>query len=177
VSDHSLNTSTRGSRRRTWASRLLFIAGVAGAAFLGAATHEAAAQSAVSQIDTAHYSVAVNAIALTRNRQYQATKTGSATFTVLTKLPYTVDRNHPWTLTLHNPPGYKVGYAKTVYSRTDALITDTSVTFSVPFLTIEAGHGVIEGVVDVGVCSAGEKCEAKSETVALGIDIAPAPAL
>jgi hypothetical protein len=176
VNDHSSNNSARRSGRRTWASRFLFIVGVAGAAFLGASTHEAAAQNNVSQIDTAHYSVAVTAIPLTRSRLYQATQTGSATFTVLSKLPYTVDRNHPWTLTLHNPPDLKVAYAKTVYNRADALLTDNSVTFSVPFLTVAAGRGTIEGVVDVRVCGTDGRCETKSEQVALAIDIGAAPA-
>ena len=157
------------------ASRLLFIVGVAGAAFLGASTHEAAAQHTVSQIDTVSYSVSVSAIPLTRTRQYQATKPGSATFTVVSKLPYTIDRNHPWTLTLHNPPDYKVGYVKTVYNRADAMVTDGSVTFSVPFLALEAGRGIIEGVIDVRTCSAPGKCSGKSEQVALEIDIVAAP--
>jgi hypothetical protein len=177
VNDHSSNNSARRSGRRTWASRLLFIVGVAGAAFLGASTHEAAAQNAVSQIDTARYSVAVSAIPLTRTRQYQATQTGSATFTVKSKLPYTVDRNHTWTLTLHNPPDYKVAFAKNVYNRSDAVLTDSSVTFSVPFLTVTAGRGTIEGVVDVRVCSTDGRCDTKSEQVALAIEITPAPAL
>lgn len=178
MNDHSSNNSARRSGTRTWASRFLFIVGVAGVAFLGASTHEAAAQNNTSQIDTANYSVSVSAIPLTRTRQYQATQTGSATFTVRSKLPYTVDRTHTWTLTLHNPPGYKVSYAKTTYTRTDALFTDSSVTFSVPFLTVEAGRGTIEGVVDVRVCNPADgRCVTKSEQVALAIEISPAPAL
>jgi hypothetical protein len=177
VSDHLSNNSTRRSGRRTGASRLLFIVGVAAAAFLGASTHEAAAQNVVSQIDTAHYSVAVSAVPATRTRQYQATQSGSATFTVLSKLPYAVDRNHTWTLTLHNPPDYKVAFPRTVYNRADAVLTDGSVTFSVPFITVAAGHGTIEGVVDVRVCGADGRCDTKSEQVALGIEIGAAPTL
>jgi hypothetical protein len=175
VIDQSLNTSARGNGRRTPASRLLFIVGVASAAFLGASSHEAAAQSAVSQIDTAHYSVALTAIPLTRTGAYQANKPGSATFTVLSKLPYAVDKTHPWTLTLHNPPDDKVAYVKNVYTRADALITDSSVTFSVPFLARLPGRGLLEGTIDVRVCNTDGKCDVKSESVALAIDIGEAP--
>ena len=174
--DHSSNSSTRGNGRRTWASRLLFIVGVAGAAFFGVSAHEAAAQSVVSQIDTARYSVAVTATPATRSRQYEATKAGSATFTVTSKLPYTIDKSYPWTLTLHNPPDCKVSFPKTVYNRTDAVVTDTSVTFSVPFLTLEAGRGMLEGVVDFHTCSAPGKCDGKAEQVGLAIDIVAASA-
>ena len=148
VIDQSLSTSARGNGRRTTASRLLFVLGVTGAAFLGASTHEASAQSSVSQIDTAHYSVSLTAVPYTRTGTFQATRPGTATFTVLSKVLYTVDKNHPWTLTLHNPPMYKLAYVKNVYTRADALITDGSVTFSVPFLAREAGRGTIEGVID-----------------------------
>jgi hypothetical protein len=175
VIDQSLTTSARGNGRRTTASRLLFILGATGAAFLGASTHEAAAQSSVSQIDTAHYSVSLTAASYTRTGAFQATRPGSATFTVLSKLPYAIDKNHPWTLTLHNPPGFKVAYVKNVYTGADALIADSSVTFSVPFLAREAGRGTIEGVIDVRVCSTDGKCDVKSEQVSLGIDIADAP--
>ncbi len=153
-------------------SRLLFIMGVAGAAFLGASTHEAAAQSAVSQIDTAHYSVSLTAAPYVRIPTYQVNRPGTATFTVLSKAQYTIDRNHPWTLTLHNPPGFKLAYVKNVYTRADALITDSSLTFSVPLLAREEGRGTIEGTVDVGVCTADGKCDKKSEKVTLQIDIA-----
>jgi hypothetical protein len=172
VIDQSLNTSARGNQRRTQASRLLFILGVAGAAFLGASTHEAAAQSAVSQIDTASYSVSLTAVPYSRT--YQVGKSGTATFSVLSKLPYAVNRNHPWTLSLHNPPADKVTYVKNVYTRADALITESSVTFSVPFLAREEGRGLIEGTIEVKVCTPEGKCETKSESVALAIDIGPA---
>lgn len=155
------------------ASRLFFIAGVAGAAFLGASSHEAAAQTAVSQVDTAHYSVALTAMPLTRTGAYQAMKPGTATFTVLSKLPYAIDRAHPWTLTLHNPPSGHVAFVKNVYTKADALITDGSVTFSVPFFALEAGRTTIQGAIDLRVCD-GAKCDAKTETVALTIDVGPA---
>ena len=171
VNDYSSRTSTRGSGRRTGASRLLFIVGVAGAAFLGASTHEAAAQIQVSQIDTASYSVSVSAMPLNKAKQYEARKSGTATFAMASKLPYTIDRSYPSTLTLHNPPDLKVGYTKTVYTLADALVTDTSVTFSVPFVALEAGRGLIEGVVDAHTCSAPGKCEGKAEQVALSIEI------
>ena len=176
VIDQSLSTSARGNGRRTTASRLLFVLGVTAAAFLGASTHEAAAQSSVSQIDTAHYSVSLTAVPYTRTGTFQATRPGTATFAVLSKLPYAIDKNHPWTLTLHNPPSNKVAYVKNVYTRADALITDGSVTFSVPFLAREAGRGLIDGTVDVRVCSPDGKCDVKSEEVTLAIDIAEAPA-
>lgn len=175
VIDQSLNTSARGTRRRTLASRLLFIFGVTGAAFAGVSSHEAAAQTGVSQIDTAHYAVSLTAMPYPRTGPYQVGRPGSATFTVLSKLPYSIDKNHPWTLTLHNPPAFKLAYVKNVYTRADALISDSSVTFSVPFLAREEGKGTIEGVVDVRVCDAGGKCDAKSETVTLEIDIGAAP--
>ncbi len=172
--DQSLSTSARGNGRRTTASRLLFILGVTGAAFLGASTHEAAAQTQVSQVDTADYSVSLTAVPYSRT--YQVNRPGTATFSVLSKLPYAIDKNHPWTLTLHNPPGYKLAYVKNVYTRADALISDGSVTFSVPFLAREAGRGTIEGVIDVRVCAADGKCDVKSEQVSLGIDITDAVA-
>jgi hypothetical protein len=171
-----LNTSATGNRKRTAASRVLFILGVAGAAFLGASTHEAAAQSTVSQIDTASYSVSLTAVPNSRLATYQVGKPGTATFTVLSKLPYAIDRNNPWTLTLHNPPGDKVAYVKNVYTRADALLTDGSVTFSVPFLARVEGAGLIDGTIDVGVCTADGKCNKKSEQVSLAIEIAPASA-
>lgn len=174
--DQSLITSARGNGRRTTASRLLFVLGVTGAAFLGISAHEAAAQTQVSQIDTAHYSVSLTAMSYTRTGAFQATRPGSATFTVLSKLPYAVDKNHPWTLTLHNPPDDKVAYVKNVYTRADALITDSSVTFSVPFLARVAGRGLIEGTIDLRVCSADGACDAKQESVSLAIDITDAPA-
>lgn len=171
--DQLLNTSARGNRKRTAASRFLFILGVAGVAFLGASTHEAAAQNTVSQIDTAHYSVSLTAVPYSRT--FQVSRPGTATFTVLSKLPFAIDKNQPWTLTLHNPPDDKVAYVKNVYTRADALITDASVTFSVPFLGRVEGRGLIEGTIDVSVCSADGKCDKKSESVSLAIDIAAAP--
>jgi hypothetical protein len=176
VIDQSLNTSARTNRKRTAASRFLFILGVTGAAFAGASSHEAAAQSAVSQIDTASYSVSLTAVPYSRIATYQVNKPGTATFTVLSKTPYSIDKNHPWTLTLHNPPGFKVAYVKNVYNRSDALITDGSLTFVVPFLAREEGRGTIEGVVDVSVCTVDGKCDKKSETVSLSIDITAATA-
>lgn len=167
-----LNTSATGNRKRTAASRFLFILGVAGAAFLGASTHEAAAQGSVSQIDTSSYSVSLTAVPYSRT--FQVNRPGTATFTVLSKLPYTIDRNQPWTLTLHNPPADKVAYVKNVYNRADALISDGSVTFSVPFLGRVEGAGLLEGTIDVSVCTADGKCDKKSESVSLAIDIAPA---
>jgi hypothetical protein len=175
VTNHLLDPSARTSGRRTGASRLVFIFGAAAAAILGGSLHEAAAQTAVSQIDTAHYSVALTAVPYSSTGRYQATKPGSATFTVLSKTPYAIDKAHPWTLTLHNPPGYKLAFVKNVYTRADALIAEDSVTFSVPFLATEAGRGTIEGTVDVRVCSSDGKCDAKAETVTLGLDIGPAP--
>lgn len=156
-------------------SRLLFISGLAGAVFFGASSHEAGAQTRVSQVDTTRYSVAVTAASTTKLGLYQASKPGSATFTVLSKQPITIDRAHPWTLTLHNPPDDKVAYVKTVYTRADAMISDGSVTFSVPFMAREAGKGLIEGTIDIRTCSADGKCEVKSEAVALALDIAAAP--
>ncbi len=173
--DPSIHRSAQRNERRTTASRLLFISGLAGAVFFGASSHRADAQTRVSQIDTTRYSVALTAASTTRMGQYQATKPGSATFTVQLKQPATVDRSKPWTLTLHNPPGYKLAYAKTVYTSADAMIADSSVTFSVPFLAREAGRGTIEGVVEVGTCGADGKCEVKAEEVSLAIDIAAAP--
>ena len=170
--DQMLNTSATGNRKRTAASRVLFILGVAGAAFLGASTHEAAAQSLVSQIDTASYSVSLTAVPYSRT--FQALRPGTATFTVLSKLPYSIDKNQPWTLTLHNPPGDKVAYVKNVYTRADALITEASVTFSVPFMARLEGSGLIEGTIDVSVCNTEGRCNKKSEAVSLAIDIAPA---
>jgi hypothetical protein len=175
VIDSSLKTSIQRNERPTLASRLLFIVGLASAVFLGAASHEAAAQTRVSQIDTAQYSVALTAASHSRLGQYQATKPGSATFTVLGKLPATIDRNHTWTLTLHNPPGDKVSYVKTVYTRADAMIADGSVTFSVPFLAREAGQGLVEGSIEIRSCAVDGKCGIKLEEVALAIDIAAAP--
>jgi hypothetical protein len=175
VIDQSLINSARGTRRRTLASRLLFILGVTGAAFVGVSSHEAAAQTGVSQIDTAHYAVSLTAASYSRSGTYQVGKPGSATFTVMSKPVYSIDKNHPWTLTLHNPPSDKVAYVKNVYTRADALISDSSVTFSVPFLAREEGKGAIEGVIDVRVCDANGKCDAKSESVTLAIDIAAAP--
>ena len=174
--DSSLKTSMQRNERRTPASRLLFIVGLTSAVLLGASSYEAAAQTRVSQVDTTQYSVALTAASYSRIGQYQATKPGSATFTVQSKQPYTVDRNHTWTLTLHNPPGYKLAYVKNVYTRADALIADGSVTFSVPFLAREAGQGTIEGDIEVRSCSPEGKCVVKLEQVALAIDIAAAPA-
>jgi hypothetical protein len=173
VIDQSLNTSARRNGRRTTVSRLLFILGVTGAAFLGASTHEAAAQATVSQIDTARYSASLTAVPYSRITTYQVNRPGTATFTVLPKAPYAIDKNHPWTLTIHNPPAFKVAYAKNSYNRGDALIADGSLTFSVPFLATEQGRGTIEGVIDVSVCTADGKCDKKSETVTLMIDITP----
>ena len=144
--------------------------------FLGASAHEAAAQSRVSQVDTARYSVALTAAPSSRLGLYQATKPGSATFTILSKQPSTIDRTHPWTLTLHNPPDDKVAFVKNVYTRADAMIADGSVTFSIPFLAREAGKGLIEGTIEIRTCGADGKCEVKSEAVALALDIAAAPA-
>jgi hypothetical protein len=172
VIDQVLSTSARGTRKRTAASRFLFILGVAGAAFLGASTHEAAAQTAVSQIDTASYSVSLTAVPYSRT--YTALRPGTATFTVLSKLPYAIDKNQPWTLTLHNPPSDKLAYVKNVYTRADALITEGSVTFSVPFITRLEGTGLIEGTIDVSVCTTEGRCIKKSESVALAIEIGPA---
>lgn len=172
VIDKSLNTSARGNRRRTLASRLRFILGVTGAAFLGIASHEAAADSSVSQVDTAHYSVFLNASPFSRGGNFRATRPGSASFTVVPKGKFTIDRTHPWTLKLHNPPGDKVAFVKDVYSRADALLDDGSVTFSLPFLARSAGRVKLEGVIDVRVCNPAGKCDAKSETVALEIEIA-----
>jgi hypothetical protein len=176
VIDPSLQISPQRNERRTTTSRLLFIAGLASAVFLGASSHEADAQTRVSQVDTARYSVALTAASSSRIGQYQASKPGSATFTVLSKQPATIDRAHPWTLTLHNPPTCKVAFVKTVYTRADAMIADGSVTFSVPFLAREAGRGTIEGTIDVRSCSADGKCEVKTEEVSLAIDIAEVPA-
>lgn len=173
--DSSLNTSTQRNERRTPASRLLFIVGLASAVFLGASSYEAAAQTRVSQVDTTQYSVALAASPYTKLSQYQATKPGAATFTVQSKQPYTLDRNHTWTLTLHNPPGYKVAYVKDVYTRADAMIADGSVTFSVPFLAREAGQGTIEGTIEVRSCAPDGKCAVKLEQVSVAIDIAAAP--
>ena len=174
--DPSLQIRAQRNERRTTASRLLFIIGLASAVFLGASSHEADAQTPVSQVDTARYSVALTAASSSRLGQYQATKPGSATFTVLSKQPVTIDRNHTWTLTLHNPPGYKLAYVKTVYTNADAMIANGSVTFSVPFLAREAGRRTIEGTIDIRTCSTDTKCEVKTEQVSLAIDIAEAPA-
>jgi hypothetical protein len=179
VIDPSLQNSAQKNQRnerRTTASRLLFVVGLASAVFLGASAHEAAAQSRVSQVDTAQYSVALTAAPTSRPGQYQATKPGTATFTVLSKQPSTIDRAHPWTLTLHNPPDDKVAYVKNVYTRADALIADGSVTFSIPFLAREAGRGLIEGTIEIRTCLADGKCAVKSESVSLALDIAAAPA-
>jgi hypothetical protein len=175
VIESSLKTSMQRNERRTPASRLLFIAGIASAVLLGASSYEAAAETRVSQIDTAQYSVGLAAAPTSRTSQYQATRSGSATFTVQSKTPYTLDRNHTWTLTLHNPPTYKLAYVKGVYTRADAMITDGSVTFSVPFLAREAGQGTIEGTIEVRSCATDGKCAVKLEQVALAIDIAAAP--
>jgi hypothetical protein len=175
VIDPSLEISTQRNERRTPASRLLFIVGLASAVFLGASSYEAAAQTRVSQVDTTQYSVALTAASSSRIGQYQATKPGSATFAVLAKQPFTIDRNHTWTLTLHNPPGYKVAYVKDVYTRADAMIADGSVTFSVPFLAREAGQGTIEGTIEIRSCAVDGKCGVKLEQVSMAIDIAAAP--
>lgn len=176
VIDSSLENSMQRNERRTSASRFLFIVGLASAVFLGASSYEAAAQTRVSQVDTAQYSVALTAASYSRLGQYQATKPGSAMFVVQSKQPYTIDRNHTWTLSLHNPPTCKVAFVKTVYTRADAMIGDDSVTFSVPFLAREAGQGTIEGTIEVRSCARDGKCSAKVEQVTLSIDIAEAPA-
>ena len=49
VIDPSLEISTQRNERRTSASRLLFIVGLASAVFLGASSYEAAAQTRVSR--------------------------------------------------------------------------------------------------------------------------------
>jgi hypothetical protein len=149
--------------------------GLTSAVFLGASSYEAAAQTRVSQVDTVQYSVALTAASSSRLGQYQATKPGSATFTVLRKQPFNIDRNHPWTLTLHNPPDDKIAYVKNIYTRADALVVDGSVTFSVPFLAREAGRGLIEGTIEVRTCAVDGKCISKLEQVALAIDIVAAP--
>ena len=172
--DPSLEISTQRNERRTRASRLLFMVGLASAVFLGASSYEASAQTRVSQIDTAQYSFALNATPYSRASQYQVMKPGSATFTVLSKQPYTIDRNHTWTLSLHNPPMFKVAYVKNVYTRADALIADGSVTFSVPFLAREAGQGLIEGTIEIRSCAVDGKCVVKLEQVSMAIDIAAA---
>ncbi|MEP7120805.1 MAG: hypothetical protein ABJE95_07850 [Byssovorax sp.] len=128
----------------------------------------------MSQIDTANYSVSLTAAPYSRT--YQVNRPGTATFTIVSKLPYSIDKNHPWTLTLHNPPDDKVAYVKNVYTRGDAMIGDTSVTFSVPFLARVVGSGLIEGTVDLSVCTADGKCDKKSESVALAITIEAASA-
>jgi hypothetical protein len=146
------------------AARLLFVFGLVGAAALTAS--DGSAQNA-SQVRSAHY-----VTTLTGGARYVAGTETPVTFNVTPVAPYTIDTTFQWQLVLHNPPGYKVAYAKNKYVASDAQLSAGSASFTVPALPTSAGPGQIDGRIHLRVCN-GSSCDTQDVGVTLSIDIQP----
>jgi hypothetical protein len=183
VTDQSLSETRQTGKRRTWASRLFFIFGLGAAAFLAVSHEGTSSAGEPAAIDGSRFTGDHFVATLTGSGRYNATRPSTATFTIKPTAPFTVDRNHPWTLTLHNPPGYKVALTKNVFKKDDLNVAadGSSATFTVPFIPTAVGRGTIDGQMNLRVCSAekekgkGETCETRAVHLTMSFDIEAAP--